>query len=130
VSDKTIYGNPITGIDPATTDSSQHTLLTVSSATANRIRLRDPQCLECGKETVFIRCARCQQLADIEREIGRAVINNHIVSDIIYRLDQDWSNSTATNHAMSICDSAMLTKGGEITNLIARWRRLHAEGAE
>lgn len=64
------------------------------------------------------RCPRCQQLAALEAEIGRAVLGFNIVHTTM----QDGQ------------DPLLLTAYGSLNTeesaLIARWRKLHAEGAE
>lgn len=85
----------------------QHTQFGVIGATQVSI-MYTLNCQRCGgvhhsPDGFALLCPRCRQLADLEREIGRAVIDAGVIFNAI-------------NPA--------------IDELIARWRELHAEGAE
>lgn len=82
------------------------------------------QCTRCGSDDISgdawqAYCPRCQQLAALEAEIGRAVIGYDFVH---YALGERCYEPNLSHAYMQLCmDKA---------NLIARWRELHAAGAE
>lgn len=106
----------------------------MSESTDNLRAMMDGRCLRCGgysgdRELWDPHCPRCAELERLEREIGRAVIANYIVNNAIYCLDQDWRFTRPTNDAMNVLNKCLIVEGS-IVGLIARWRQLHAEGAE
>lgn len=80
-------------------------------------------------------CPRCQQLAELEREIGRAVIGLRLMESLLDRLEtiafqrEDYRNTAEWKTAE---DLGMIENQSDeaLDRLIARWRQLHAEGAE
>lgn len=70
------------------------------------------------------------ELAAIEREIGRAYIHLRGHSEIV-----EWCESRRAYEDVNVdkyhaAQAAEIQIEGELDELIARWRRLHAEGAE
>lgn len=90
----------------------------------------DGLCVRCGchvADAWTALCSRCQQLLALEAEIGRAAIGASIRAGIYYNLDTKQFNNDAIRAAELVADTEVQH---ELPRLIARWRRLHAEGAE
>ena len=96
----------------------------------------DGLCVRCGGEIDTLdmweaACSRCIELAAIEREIGRAVVGQAILDDGIDKLIAD--SAEEYEHLSELWELATsIDQRGKrgAKELIARWRRLHAEGAE
>ena len=74
--------------------------------------------------------ARAAELAAIEREIGRAYIHMRGHSEIVEWCESQRAYADVDVNKYRAAQEAEIQIEGELDELIARWRRLHAEGAE
>lgn len=111
----------------------QHTQFGVIGATQVSI-MYTLNCQRCGgvhhsPDGFALLCPRCQQLAALEAEIGRLQIGAMMVSS----LDDIVSDVSVVNnspHNPHLWTHLWCLIEKEQDGLIARWRKLHAEGAE